>query len=150
MKIQSVIIYSKIGAIFMNLYYTEIIFIVVFSLIILELIASRNDILSKEKKKQLKTLYIFIIIASISEWLGVFLNGQSQYWSILHAVVKATEYSIVPFLPIIFVDILDKHHTKNVFVGISIVHAFIEFSSIFSHLTFYIDSSNIYQHGSFY
>lgn len=134
----------------MNLYYTEIIFFVIFSLVILELIASRNDILSQEKKKQLKTLYVLVIIAALSEWLGVFLNGQSKSLIVIHAIVKAIEYSIVPFLPIVFVDILDDYPTKNVLVGISIVHALIEFTSIFTHLTFYIDSSNVYQHGSFY
>lgn len=134
----------------MNLYYTEIIFFVIFALIILELIVSRNDILQKEKKVQLKTLYIMIIIASISEWLGVFLNGSSQNLVIIHGLVKATEYSIVPFLSLIFLIVLECNKHIKILAGIFSIHALIEFSSIFTHIIFYVDSSNIYQHGAYY
>lgn len=134
----------------MNLYYTEIIFLVIFALIILELIVTRNEILSKEKKKQLKLLYRLVILAASTEWLGVFLNGKDPSLVFIHGIIKASEYSLVPFLAFSFLTVLDGNKHLKVFGSLLGVHAIFEFLSIFSHNIFYIDTNNYYQHGSFY
>lgn len=134
----------------MNLYYTEIIFFVIFALIILELIVTRNEILSKEKKKQLKLLYRLVILAASTEWLGVFLNGKDPSLVFLHGIVKALEYSLVPFLAFSFLTVLDGNKHLKVFGSLLGVHAIFEFLSIFLHNIFYIDAHNYYQHGPFY
>lgn len=134
----------------MNLYYTEIIFFVIFALIILELIVTRNEILSKEKKKQLKLLYRLVILAASTEWLGVFLNGKDPSLVFIHGIIKASEYSLVPFLAFSFLTVLDGNKHLKVFGSLLGVHAIFEFLSIFSHNIFYIDTNNYYQHGSFY
>jgi len=134
----------------MSLYYSEIIFFMIFSLIILQFIVSRNDILSKEKKQQFKILYILVIVSALSEWFGLFLNNKSTDFIFLHGSIKALEYSLVPCLAVFFSIILDnQYQIKRIFL-LLIFHALLEFSSIFTHLIFYIDSSNIYQHGHYY
>lgn len=134
----------------MNLYYTEIIFFVIFALIILELIVTRNEILSKEKKKQLKLLYRLVILAASTEWLGVFLNGKDPSLIFIHGIIKASEYSLVPFLAFSSLTVLDGNKHLKVFGSLLGIHAIFEFLSIFLHNIFYIDANNYYQHGSFY
>lgn len=131
----------------MDLYYTEITFLTIFALVIMEFIVAKNNILSKHQRRSLLQLYLMLIFAAGLEWLGLFLNGKPRNTMLLHGFVKAMEYSLVPYLCIQFLDVIDlKKETRwlSCVVGVNVLF---EFSSIFTGLTFYIDGNNVYQQG---
>lgn len=133
----------------MNLYYTEITFIIIFVLFIMILVVSKNVLLSKQKKRSLMQWYVLLIIAACSEWMGFFLNGKPSNTMLLHGLVKALEYSLIPCFCIQFLNVIDSDKNNKWLFGLVGINVLIEFYSIFTGLTFYIDENNFYQYGEF-
>ena len=55
------------------------------SLCVLTILVKQNNCLSVSVKRRFYITYLFIIIATLSEWLGLFLNGAPYYTRGIHA-----------------------------------------------------------------
>lgn len=131
----------------MNMYYTEVTFLMIFSLIIMLFIVSKNNLLSKNQKHALIHLYVLLILVSGFEWISIFLNGKPSSTKLLHGFVKVLEYSLVPYLGVQFLNVIDiRKKNKWIYVLVRL-HVLFEFSSLITGVTFYIDRNNVYQHG---
>ena len=131
-------------------YYFATIFFAIFIMIIIAIMVYSNEMLDKKKKLQFGIAAILVIIAAISEWLGVFLDGKADWTHPFHILVKTTELSVASFIPVICADILSRlKHTKIIY-GILGFQVILEIISAFTGFIFYVDDSNVYHHGTFY
>ena len=135
----------------MKSYYTCVVMLTVSSMLIMQAAVKYNVALDAERKRATRVLFWFIIIAALCEWSGVMLDGTSPKLIPLHYAVKVAELSLTPAIGLICGRSLSNRATLEragfVLVGI---HAVLEFSSVFSGMTFSVDAQNIYHHGSYY
>src|SRR5574344_535919 len=66
------------------------------SLCVLTILVKQNNCLSVSVKRRFYITYLFIIIATLSEWLGRFLNGAPSYTRGIQASVKALDSIFTP------------------------------------------------------
>ena len=130
-------------------YYSATIFLTIFTMVILEINASKSNILSRGRKKLFICVFNMIILASACEWMGIYLQGTGSSTRILHILVKATELSVVPFIGCLIAWIIDKRGTKAVTVFL-IVHAVVEFSSGIFGFIYSVDENSNYKHEELY
>lgn len=131
-------------------YYSSTICIAVFLMFILQFLVQKNNLMLQKQKRKFFCITILIIITSISEWLGVFLNGKPLWTRPLHILIKVTELSLAPIIPIICASVIGKIKYPKFSIAILAMHAFLEILSAFTGLIFKITSNNIYVHSSFY
>lgn len=136
-------------------YYTSIILVTVLLLIFMlgNITCSQN--ISKRKRKAFICIYLLVLLASVCEWLGVFLDGFSGDINILHKIAKFLELSITPFFPIIYAEAIfstSKHKTKRHIVIFSLLafHTTLEFLSMHYGFIFQVDESGYYHHAICY
>lgn len=137
-------------------FYSAIVFEIVFLMIVLSIMAQTNDQLSQEKCRLFQLLFFSIIVAILAEWIGsmtvLFGNGLRQIH--IHIWTKVVELSLTPVTPFLCAKILDsstmaRRWNKRVVV-LLILHTGLEIFSAFSGFIFYVDGSNVFQHGPFY
>lgn len=133
----------------MNPYYIEITFLTIYALVMMIFVVSKNSLLSGHQKRSLMSLYLLLIMAICFEWLGVFLNGKPKRTMLVHGLVKAMEYSLVPYLCIQFLDVIKLKKKNWWLLGLVGVNALIAFLSLVTRWIFYIDENNVYQYGHY-
>lgn len=131
-------------------YYFVTICIAVFLMFILKFLVQKNDLLPPSQKRKFFCITTLIILTSISEWLGVFLNGKPLWTRPLHIFVKVLELSLAPIIPIICADTIGKIKHPKWTIACFTLQAFLEILSAFTGLIFKVTSNNIYTHSSFY
>lgn len=119
-------------------------------MLFLKIIIKNNKLLSNIQKNKFLVISTLIILTSISEWLGIFLNGKPLWTRPLHIFVKTLELSIAPIIPIICSDIIGKIQYKKLGIVAVILPALLEVVSAFTGFIFTVSPNNIYQHASFY
>lgn len=133
----------------MNAYYTEVTFIIIFTLVIMMFIVPKNNLLNKQQERAVMQFYLLLILVACCEWMAIFLNGKPESTVLIHAFFKAAEYSLIPFLCIQFLNVINWEKKNKWMYSLVGIHVIIEFISIFTGWTFYIDGNNVYQHGPF-
>ncbi len=129
-------------------YYTAIIFLNVFALLILQTCISKSNTLTANHKKLFRWLFASIIVSAMCEWLGNLMEG-SESARLLHIIVKTAELSVAPSIACLFSWIIEKNSEKLIW-GYLAVHMVIEcLSGIFGFI-FYVDESGFYHHAKFY
>lgn len=122
----------------------------VFSMLILILFSFRNFTVSLSAKRGIIFSAVLVIVCSSAECLGLLLDGAAPSFRIPHMIVKFIELSVTPFIPIVFANAFQPHKSRLVFLIMQAVHALIQFLSIFSGITFWVDENNVYHHCAFY
>lgn len=133
----------------MTHYYTAIMFLCVFSMIVMEYCINISSTLAHSRKHLFKLLFICVIVAAFCEWLGIILQSTGSYTVILHAAVKAIELSIAPFTGYIIGYVINGHENKPVLYFL-LVHALLEVLSAFTGFIYHVDSMSLYTHASCY
>lgn len=131
-------------------YYFATIFFAIFIMVIIGIMVYCNEMLDKNKKRQFGFAIILVILASISEWLGVFLDAKPSWTRDIHITVKVIELSVAPFIPVICADILSHLKHSKIIYGLLGIQTFLEIISAFTGFIFRVDSDNIYHHSRFY
>ena len=134
----------------MNWAYTATIYLAVFTLAIMILIVKNNDLLSGKKKKQFITIFSIMIIAAMSEWLALFLNGKDSSLRWLHIIARSMDHSLAPIVAVVFCVIIDAEQQAKRLILPMIVHTILEILSGYFGFIYYVDGNNIYHHGSMY
>lgn len=131
-------------------YYFATIFFAIFIMVIIGIMVYCNEMLDKQKKRQFGFAIILVILASISEWLGVFLDEKVIWTRGIHITVKVIELSVAPFIPVICANILSRFKHSKIIYGILGIHTILEIISAFTGFIFRVDNNNVYHHGTFY
>lgn len=143
----------------MDMYSTMILLAVMTSLLlIISIVMNKN--LNEQKRKGFLVVYILIMICTICEWLGVFLNGNTKvgYLKFFHILVKAVEIIITPMIPVICgvtvfatdtaKTFLNKYFLDN--ICILCAYIVIMLALIGNKAIFYVDNNNVYHHENYY
>lgn len=130
-------------------YYTAIIFLNIFALLILQPCISKSNTLTVAHKKLFRWLFLSIIVSAGCEWLGNFLQNSGGETRVLHIIVKTVELSVAPAIAFLFSWIIKRKNEKLIW-GYLAVHAVLEcLSGIFGFI-FYVDENSVYHHAEFY
>lgn len=134
----------------MTEYYTAIIFITVFSMIIMIVATVTNSFMPAERKRSFILTFVFIMIVTLAEWLGVFLDGKAAGLRAFHLAAKCTEFSLTPVIPVICAGAIapGKNH-KGIYIPIAI-NAVLEIASAFFGFIYYVDRMNYYHRSEWY
>lgn len=130
-------------------YFCALIF-TIFLMILLKIMVFNNNTLNKVQKNKFKSISTLILITSISEWLGVFLNGKPLWTRPFHILVKTLELSLAPIIPMLCADIIKKPKHKKAITLICILLSSLEILSAFTGLIFKVSTHNVYEHSNFY
>ena len=138
----------------MERYYSAIVFITLLTLMVIIIHLKDNETLSHRVKKEIFIIAILIFVGCVCEFFGLYLNGTSPKFTLIHGVIKAIELTIAPVIPILYTMIVgfkSVNRKKKVIILIFlIINGICEFISILIPFTFYIDEDNIYRHAFFY
>jgi hypothetical protein len=69
-------------------YYTAIIIITVFAMFVMIMSAYSNSFLPKDRQRGFIVTFFLVILAALSEWLGVYLDGAPEAMRSIHIAVK--------------------------------------------------------------
>lgn len=133
----------------MNRYYTVIIYLEIFSLLIMQLFVARSNSLGRERKRMFRFFFGLIMAAAFCEWLGVFLQGLGGATRLLHIAVKFIELSIAPSISFMFAMVLDRRYRKSILFFL-FVHVLLELVSCGTGFIFSVDMNSCYSHGQCY
>lgn len=130
-------------------YYTAIIFLMIFALLVLQPCISKSNTLTASHKRLFRWLFSAIIISAFCEWLGNFLQGGGESTRVLHIIVKTVELSVAPSIAFLFSWIIEKKNEKLIWCYLA-VHSVIECLSGIFGFVFCVDKNGVYHHAEFY
>lgn len=132
-------------------YYTSVVLVIIFSMVIMLTVIGSNKYLPREKKRGFITSFSLIIVVAFCECLSVYSEG-IVFLREIHIFVKFLEFAVTPAIPVICAhNIFSDHKLNRLFLFVVLmVHTLLEFGSIFYGYIFEIDSNNIYHKSNFY
>lgn len=130
--------------------YDAYITMAMFAMLILIFLVLKNETISKTTKKGIVFCAILIMIGEFSEALGVILDGSAPAFRTLHSIVKFTELSVTPLIPVFFATAFNPFKARKYILLVLLCHAVLEFLSMFFGITFFVDAQNVYHHCNFY
>lgn len=133
-------------------YYKTTIALAIGILIVLMTIVLSNDNFDKRTRKGFVITFTLIIIGTISDLIGVVIDGKMSNNSIgiyIHIIAKWLELTIVPIIPIIcsrnvFEMRRKNKNGKNILIKLCYLCIIIDEALIFTNKIFIIDNNNIY------
>lgn len=130
-------------------YYTVIIFLNIFAMVVIQLSIYKSGTLTESRKKLFYRLFNAIIIAALCEWIGNELQGSGSTTRTLHIAVKAVEFSVAPAIGFYVSWIIEKRREKIVYIYLT-VNAILEcLSGVFGFI-YYVDANSNYVHREWY
>ncbi|MDO4364375.1 MAG: GGDEF domain-containing protein [Clostridia bacterium] len=133
----------------MSVYYTAIIFLSIFAVLIIQISIFTSGTLTKDKKRIFHLLFSMIALGAFCEWLGVLLQSTGPSTRIFHIVIKAIELSVAPSIGVLIAWVLEIRAQKLAAIGLT-VNMFLEFLSGIFGFIYSVDSNSNYTHAKFY
>lgn len=133
--------------------YTAVVILSCLTICVLGILVHENARFEKATKQRFYLTYAVIIVATLSEWLGIALNGAPEWTVWIHRIVKCIDYTITPIAGICFaLQVSDKKELKkHAWIAVVVIaNALLEIISVFTGWTFYINEENYYCHGPLY
>lgn len=131
-------------------FYSAIIFLSVFIMIIMDMLVSGNDLMEHDKKQMVYTISVLVVACMVSEWFGVWMDGADPSLRTLHILVKTIELSTAPVITVLCSDLMTPLKHKKLIYTLIGVHAGLEVLSAFFGFIFSVDAQNVYHHETFY
>ena len=132
-------------------YYTAISVIVWLALLILCTLVYENDRISTRNKKIFYLTYVLIFIASLAEWVGVYISGITGIPTVCLRIVKCIDYILTP---IAGAALVGQMRLRNVWT--KILNVVILFNTLIQLVSFFtgwmtkVDEKHYYHHGPLY
>ena len=132
-------------------YYTAISVIVWLALLILCTLVYENDRISTRKRKIFYLTYVLIFIASLAEWVGVYISGITGIPTVCLRIVKCIDYILTP---IAGAALVGQMRLRNVWT--KILNVVILFNTLIQLVSFFtgwmtkVDEKHYYHHGPLY
>ncbi len=134
----------------MSAQYTVTIILSVVMAVIMMAMTVRNDAFNEIEKRKFAIAFIVLIAATIAEWGGMYLDGQTGTLRGLHIFIRATEHSLAPVIALLFTGIVCSNKRAAYLAVPLLIHAILEYVSCFTGIIFYVDEQNVYHHGKLY
>jgi len=134
----------------MILHYTAIVFISIFSMFTMALAAESNSFMPIKGKRTFQLLFFLLIIANLSEWIGISLNGAPVDFRIIYIGAKFIKFVVAPAIPIVCAEAIDGNRITKIMIIPIIINALLQIFSLFTGVIFSVNSENDYNHGSLY
>ena len=131
-------------------FYTAIIIIAILSMIVMSVHIFKSQLLDSRDRNGFLAVFEMIMVVSAAEWLGVVMNGWPSEYRLMHALVKALEFSLAPALILVWSSIIGNSRIREFTWPVIVVNGVLEFASAFRGFIFYIDEYNVYRRGEFY
>ena len=132
-------------------YYSYIIAIVWITLAILTVLVFENDRFSRKTKRWYFEVYIIVALSALFEWLGVLIDGNTDYPTWLLQVVKCGDYILTPFACVALLIQLRNRKVYSIIVfSILMANTIFQIVTAFTGGMITIDSLNHYTHGPLY
>lgn len=131
-------------------YYFAIIFLTIFIMVIMLMMIHNNEMLDDSVKFRLRLIAVIVMVAAVSEWLGVQMNGAPIWTRPIHIAVKIIEFSVAPVISFVCAGMIGKVKNWKLIITFLIAHGFVELLSGFMGFIFYVDGNNMYHHGNCY
>ena len=137
------------------LFYSVTVFIVCFFMLTQILTLMDNQTLKRKERKYLIVIAVLICIGATCEFLGKYLDGMPVEMYYIHGAVKIIEFSIAPIVPILYCVVVDFSYNDNrardyILSCLIVSNIALQVINFFFPFMWYIDSKNVYMHGSFY
>lgn len=135
----------------MEKYYSFVTFVTVCTSLIMLVVSVRNSMIPRRQKLFFAALFLGISVASVCEWAGYLLSGTGSQVSLPLTLLKAAEFSLAPFLSILYSAAIGPDDTSlRVATVLAGLHALAEWVMAPFGVVFYVDGEGGYHHGSAY
>ena len=132
-------------------YYTAISLIVWLALLILCTLVYENDRISTRKRKMFYLTYVLIFIASLAEWVGVYISGITGIPTVCLRIVKCIDYILTPIAGAALVGQMRLRNVWTKILNVVILfNTLIQLVSFFTGWMTIVDEKHYYHHGPFY
>lgn len=131
-------------------FYTAIVFITGFTLLITAVDVITNQLVSKKNKSEIVLLCLFIGIAIFCEWTGVKTNGADVSLIWLHKLAKLVEFCIAPLISVAAAFAYGEVKRPKFVAAVLTAHAAFEVISMLNNWVFSVDAGNVYHREGLY
>lgn len=132
-------------------YYTTISVIVWLALLILCTLVYENDRISTRNKKIFYLTYVLIFIASLAEWVGVYISGITGIPAVWLRIVKCIDYILTPIAGAALVGQMRLRNVWTKILNVVILfNTLIQLVSFFTGWMTIVDEKHYYHHGPLY
>ena len=132
-------------------YYTAISVIVWLALLILCTLVYENDRISTRNKKIFYLTYVLIFIASLAEWVGVYISGITGIPAVWLRIVKCIDYILTPIAGAALVGQMRLRNVWTKILNVVILfNTLIQLVSFFTGWMTIVDEKHYYHHGPLY
>ena len=132
-------------------YYTAISVIVWLALLILCTLVYENDRISTIKRKIFYLTYVLIFIASLAEWVGVYISGIMGVPAVCLRIVKCIDYILTPLAGAALVGQMRLRNVWTKILNVVILfNTLIQLVSFFTGWMTKVDEKHYYHHGPLY
>lgn len=132
-------------------YYTAISLIVWLALLILCTLVYENDRISTIKRKIFYLTYVLIFIASLAEWVGVYISGITGIPTVCLRIVKCIDYILTPIAGAALVGQMRLRNVWTKILNVVILfNTLIQLVSFFTGWMTIVDEKHYYHHGPLY
>ena len=132
-------------------YYTAISVIVWLALLILCTLVYENDRISTIKRKIFYLTYVLIFIASLAEWVGVYISGITGIPAVWLRIVKCIDYILTPLAGAALVGQMRLRNVWTKILNVVILfNTLIQLVSFFTGWMTKVDEKHYYHHGPLY
>lgn len=136
----------------MSDFYSAIVFLSAFIMIIMVLLVRSNDLVEYSEKQTIYTISVLVIAGALSEWLAVWMDGADPSLRLLHVILKTIELSTAPVIPVLCSSLIRPIRRKKAIFGLLSIHVLLEILFAFWGLDyiFWVDEQGCYHRGAFY
>ena len=132
-------------------YYTAISLIVWLALLILCTLVYENDRISTRNKKIFYLTYVLIFLASLAEWVGVYISGIMGIPAVCLRIVKCIDYILTPIAGAALVGQMRLRNVWTKILNVVILfNTLIQLVSFFTGWMTIVDEKHYYHHGPLY
>ena len=122
---------------------------VLFMVVSMILIADNRTVSRRNRWVFLACLASVALIA-IADWYNVVFGRMQPSLRLFHTVSMALTFALAPVFPVVIAHTLFPHSGVKLVVVLLVLHAILEFATIFGGYVFVIDDSNVYHRGPMY
>ncbi len=132
-------------------YYTSIMVLCWISLSVLGILIWENNRLSRKEKIKFYQTCAVIVLASLMEWIGLFINGNMSVPEWILRAVKCADYILTPVAgAALIANIKNNSIWREILKVILVINTVFQIISAFTGWMLTVDENNRYSHGPLY
>ncbi|ORU01268.1 diguanylate cyclase [Anaerovibrio sp. JC8] len=131
-------------------FYSTVVLITIMLSVIMIVHINNSNIVIENARRGFCVGFTIIIATSFLEWMTYMANGHPAFPGWLHGFFSFLEFSLAPSLVVMWIYAIGNIRHGRIVLFFLLLHALVEFSSIWTGAIFYIDAANKYCRGEYY